>query len=271
MIPTALIAEDEPLLAANLEAELKAVWPRLRVAASVRDGRAAVAESLALGPDVLFLDVRMPGQTGIEAAAELAEEWPQERPLPLVVFVTAYDEYALRAFDLAAVDYLLKPVRTDRLAQTCERLQAALQARGAPGTPASPETVDTADATLAQLRQLLARPVTPEVEHLRVIQAGQGAAIHMVPVDEVLYFEAADKYVRVVTADAEHLIRTSLRELLPRLDAQRFWQVHRGTVVRVDAIAAAHRDDTGKLRLDLRGHADRLQVSRLYSQRFKAM
>lgn len=265
---TALIAEDEPLLAAGLKADLHAAWPELQVVAVAGDGNTAVTQALASRPDVLFLDVRMPGRTGIEAAAELAEEWPDGSPLPLLVFVTAYDEYALRAFDLAAVDYLLKPVRQDRLAQACERLRTALAVRhDAAAHPAPGGT----DATLAQLRQLLAQAAMGGAEPLTVIQASAGNTVHMVPVGEVLYFEAADKYVRVVTAEREHLIRTSLRELLPRLDAQRFWQVHRGTVVRAEAIAAAHRDEAGKVTLTLRGHPDRLAVSRLYSQRFKAM
>lgn len=266
--PTALIAEDEPLLAEGLKADLLALWPELRVLAVVGDGAAAVAQALDRVPDILFLDVRMPGLTGIEAAAELAEEWPEGRPLPLVVFVTAYDEYALKAFDLAAADYLLKPVRHDRLAQACERLRSALALRREADGHRLPAEVD---ATLAQLRRLLARPVADGAAPLTVIQASAGNAIHLVPVSEVLYFEAADKYVRVVTAEREHLIRTSLRELLPRLDDQRFWQVHRSTVVRAEAIAAAHRDESGKLSLTLRGHPDRLAVSRLYSQRFKAM
>lgn len=266
--PTALIAEDEPLLAEGLKADLQVLWPELQVVAVVGDGPAAVTQALAWSPDVLFLDVRMPGITGIEAAAELAEEWPDGRPLPLVVFVTAYDEYALRAFDLAAVDYVLKPVRPDRLGQACERLRAALAARREASGPCPPAEVD---ATLAQLRRLLERNSGAGAAPLTVIQASAGNAIHMVPVGDVLYFEAADKYVRVITADREHLIRTSLRELLPRLDDQRFWQVHRSTVVRADAIAAAHRDEAGKVTLTLRGHPDRLAVSRLYSQRFKAM
>ena len=277
MNATALIAEDEPLLAANLQAELARAWPALRIVANVGHGAAAVEQALVQAPDVVFLDIRMPGMTGLEAAQVLAEEWPMQapRPLPLLVFVTAYDQYALQAFDRAAIDYLVKPVRPDRLAQACERLQAALTARQAPSANgAAPALLD---ATLAQLRQLLAapslddRPVANPASRLGVIQASVGNAIHMVPVDEVLYFEAADKYVRVITAQREYLIRTSLRELLPQLDLQRFWQVHRGTVVRADAIATAVRDESGKVQLSLRGHADKLVASRLYAHLFKAM
>jgi DNA-binding LytR/AlgR family response regulator len=177
----------------------------------------------------------------------------------------------LQAFEQAAVDYVLKPVQPERLAQTCARLRAALERRSTPDGSVAVE------AALTQLRELLGAPglgTTPSARpasRLSVIQAGVGAAIHMVPVQEVIYFEAADKYVRVITAERELLIRTSLRELLPQLDPDRFWQVHRGTVVRADAIASALRDESGKLTLTLRGHGDKLAVSRLYAQRFKPM
>ncbi|CAM5779894.1 LytR/AlgR family response regulator transcription factor [Rhizobacter fulvus] len=269
---TALIAEDEPLLAANLQAELARAWPELAVVANVGHGAAAVEQALALRPAIVFLDIRMPGMTGLEAAQALAEDWPTDgAPMPLVVFVTAYDQYALQAFEHAAVDYVLKPVQPDRLAQTCARLRAALQARTKPAAGGL-------DATLAQLRSLLAAPgvgaqaVAPGAPPwLTVIQASVGNAVHLVPIGEVLYFEAADKYIRVVTPAREYLIRTSLRDLLPQLDGQRFRQIHRGTVVRADAIATATRDESGKVHLTLRGHADKLVASRLYAHLFKAM
>lgn len=276
---TALIAEDEPLLAANLQAELARLWPALRVVANVGHGAAAVEEALARRPDVVFLDIRMPGMNGLEAAQALTEDWPAEAPLPLIVFVTAYDQYALQAFDLAAVDYVLKPVQPERLAQTCARVQAALQRRSEPAAGGS-EAPSALEAALAQLRGLLAAPgltgassiaSAGTAPKLAVIQASVGTAIHMVPVAEVLYFEAADKYVRVITSEREYLIRTSLRELLPQLDGQRFWQVHRGTVVRADAIATAVRDESGKVHLTLRNHKDKLVASRLYAHLFKAM
>lgn len=268
MNPTALIAEDEPLLAANLQAELARAWPELKVVANVGHGAAAVEQSLAQRPDVVFLDIRMPGMTGLEAAQAISEDWPENGgPPPLTVFVTAYDQYALEAFERAAVDYVLKPVQPDRLLQCCDRLRAALMSRSEPA----------GDQALAQLRELLAAPALAGLATgckpplLNVIQASVGAAIHMVPVDEVIYFEAADKYVRVITAAREYLIRTSLRDLLPQLDPQRFWQIHRGTVVRADAIATALRDESGKVHLTLRGHPDKLVASRLYATLFKAM
>jgi DNA-binding LytR/AlgR family response regulator len=268
MNATALIAEDEPLLAAHLKSELIKLWPQLDVVATVGHGEAAVQKALELHPQILFLDIRMPGLSGLEAAHALAEDWPEGVPFPLIVFVTAHDQYALEAFDRAAVDYVLKPASPERLAQTCSRLQAALRQR-----QQSPQPQAGLDTALAQLRSLLGATAVPTeaVPKLHVIQAGVGAAIHMVKVDEVLYFEAADKYVRLVTPEREHLIRISLRELLPQLDMQRFWQIHRGTVVRSDAVATAVRDEAGKLTLSLRGHPDKLAVSRLYAHLFKAM
>lgn len=267
---TALIAEDEPLLAAHLQAELARLWPDLRIVAAVGDGVAAAAQALACRPDLLFLDIRMPGMSGLEAAQAIAEDWPDDagRPFPLIVFVTAYDQYALQAFERAAVDYVLKPVQPERLQQTCLRLQAALSRRAS-----SQDGAPALDAVMQQLRGLIAQggAAAPAAPPLRVIQAGVGNAIHLVPVDEVLYFEAADKYVRVVTAEREHLIRTALRELQPQLDPQRFWQIHRGTIVRCDAIASVLRDEAGKLTLTLRGHADKLVVSRMYAHLFKPM
>ncbi|WP_281914758.1 LytR/AlgR family response regulator transcription factor [Caldimonas thermodepolymerans] len=269
MHATALIAEDEPLLAAALAAELQRLWPELQVVATVGHGAAAVEQALALRPDICFLDIRMPGQNGIEAAQALAEDWPDDvgtgAPFPLIVFVTAYEQYALQAFQAAAVDYVLKPVDPARLAQTCARLRSRLAQRAGTGQPL--------EAAVAQLRALLQAPgLAPAgAEPLQVIQAGVGQAIHMVPVTEVICFEAADKYVRVLTAEREYLIRTSLRELLPRLDPQQFWLVHRGVVVRATAIEAAVRDETGKLRLHLRGRPERPVVSRIHAHRFRPM
>lgn len=260
---TALIAEDEPLLAAALRAELARAWPELRIVAQVGDGASAVREVLALRPQVLFLDIRMPGMTGLEAAADLAEEWSPGEPFPALVFVTAYDQYAVQAFEAQAVDYVLKPVVPERLARTVRRVQQRLaeQASTAPAGHAD-------DATFERLRALLAAPAAPT---LKVIQASVGNTIRLVPVDEVLVFEAADKYVRVLTSEAELLIRTPLKDLLPQLDDSVFWQVHRGTVVRATAVRTAHRDEAGKLSLEVAGLKERVPVSRLYAGRFRAM
>jgi DNA-binding LytR/AlgR family response regulator len=301
-MPTALIAEDEPLLAAALQADLARLWPELHIAALVADGLSAVREALALQPQLCFLDIRMPGASGLEAAQALAEDWPEGVPFPLLVFVTAYDQYALQAFDAQAVDYLLKPVDGHRLATCVARLKQRLADRPAQpitapqtGTGADLRTAFASTAaptnanplsdpalqhTLAQLRALLgsigaaytqpAQPAQP-MQRLELIQAGVGNTVHLVPVAEVLYFEAADKYLRVVTAEREHLIRLPLRDLLPQLDAQQFWQVHRGLVVRASAIGSALRDESGKVFLTLRGRSERLTASRLYAHLFKGM
>lgn len=265
--PTALIAEDEPLLARALQAELARAWPELRVLAVVGDGVSAVRQTLQLQPNVLFFDIRMPGQNGLEAAAELADEWDTGAvPFPALVFVTAYDRYAVQAFEAQAVDYLLKPVQAQRLKKTVEKLQQALAIRSQPAI--------NFEATLSQLRGLLgaasANP-TGALTPLKMIQASVGSAIRMVPVDEVVYFEAADKYVRVLTAAHEYLIRTPLKDLLPQLDAQTFWQIHRGMVVNAACLDTVTRDEAGKLSVVVRGRSEKLAVSRLYAHLFKAM
>ncbi len=259
---TALIAEDEPLLAESLRAELQRLWPGLRVAAMAGDGHQAVEQALALRPTLCFLDIRMPGLSGLEAAQALAEDWPDGTPFPLLVFVTAYDQYAVQAFDAQAVDYLLKPLDTDRLAACVQRLRRLLATRSG----ASAEL----EIGLERLRAVLGG-MQPAAPRLQVIQAQVGSTVHLVPIDEVIYFEAADKYLRVVTAEREHLIRTSLRELLPQLDPAVFWQVHRGTVVQARCVASARRDESGKAFLTLRGRDEILTVSRLYAPLFKGM
>ena len=281
-MPTALIAEDEELLAAHLRQELKALWPDLEVVAMAAHGEEAVTMALRHRPEVCFFDIRMPGMTGLEAAAQLADDWDTDgedtaaggSPFPLLVFVTAYDQFALQAFDRAAVDYVLKPVQRERLAQTVLRLKTALAQRQQP--PAALESA------IEQLRGLLGGngAATPSgapaaagsaSAPLRHLQVGVGESILLVPVDDIVYLEAADKYVRVMTADQEYLVRISLRELLPQLDTNRFWQVHRGHIVHVDAIERVQRDDTGKLTLRLRRRPEKLAVSRMYGHLFRAM
>ena len=259
MNPTALIAEDEPLLAENLHAELATAWPALQVAAIAGNGTAAVELALRHRPQLCFLDIRMPGMTGLEAAQAITEDWPEEAgALPLFVFVTAYDQYALQAFEAAAADYLLKPVTPERLARSVARLQARL-AQPAAG-----------DATLATLRQRLTQAAAP-TPRLRHLQAAVGDAIELVPVDDLVYLEAADQYVRAVTAGRDYWVRMSLRELLPQLDGERFWQVHRSTVVHIDAVARALRQENGTVLLELRHRPEKLTVSRVHAIRFKAL
>lgn len=280
MKPTALIAEDEPLLAHALKAELAAAWPELQVLATAGDGRSAVHEALRLLPQVLFFDIRMPGLDGLGAAAELADRWPaDEAPMPQLVFVTAYDEYAARAFETQAIDYVLKPVQPERLRKTVLRLQQAVAAQQQ-ANPAPAAADEALERTLAQWRQVLAAagnggspPSSTSTAPLRMIAASEagGNTVRMVPIDEVLYFEAADKYIRVLTARHEYLIRTPLKQLLTQLDPDVFWQVHRAVVVRSASIEAVHRDEAGKLHLDLKGRPEKIPVSRLYGHLFRAM
>jgi len=267
----ALIAEDEPVLADALARMLTRLWPDLSLLPAAPDGQAAIDTALESLPDILFLDIQMPDVTGLDAADVILERWPDDRALPLIVFVTAYDHYALAAFEHAAVDYVLKPVQSARLGTTVARLQAQLQWRQQGGSDG--------DAPIDTLAGDPTHADAPGAEHalrpepLSIIQVASGQSLVMVPVGEVLCFEAADKYVRLITerpGGAELLIRTPLRELLPRLDANRFWQVHRSAVVNVTAIDRVIRDG-GKLRIHIRGRAETLEVSRMYAHRFKAM
>ena len=270
--PRALIAEDEPLLALALQQLLGQLWPQLQIEARVADGISAVQQALQRLPDLLFLDIRMPGQSGLEAAAEIADAWPDGQPLPAIVFVTAYDQYALAASEACAMDYVLKPVQATRLGQTVQRLQQWWQQRQP--VQGMEQGMDLAMHNHRQLEQLLGlqqQLLGQGPAALQIIQASVGNHIHMVRVQDIVYLEAADKYLRVLTAAQEYLIRTPLKDLLPQLDAQQFWQIHRGTVVRAQAIASAQRDESGRLSLLLRERPEKLAVSRLYATRFKAM
>jgi DNA-binding LytR/AlgR family response regulator len=352
----ALIAEDEPILAAALGHALNKLWPQLNIVATCANGVEAVSQALALQPDVLFLDIKMPGKTGLEAAEELAHGWPPARPFPQLVFVTAYDEFAVAAFEQAAADYVLKPVNDARLGKTIERLKLRLQQAALPPDPADSaanasssgnasgggggnangtssgngngtssgngngggggnggSAADRAPGEAAggrvahvtlpkpslahgvpdHLARLLAQlqhalpslgaaagqygnastgPAQPHATaSLTLIRAAVGNQVRMIPIADVVYFEALDKYVNVITREGEALIRTSLKELLPQLDAAQFWQVHRGTIVNASCIASATRDEVGKLTLQLRGRNDQLRVSPLYAHLFRQM
>ncbi len=280
--PSALIAEDEPLLAQSLQRELFKLWPELQTQIAT-DGLQAVEQALALLPDLLFFDVRMPGQSGLEAAQEIAERWPADRKLPLLIFVTAFDEYAVQAFEQAAVDYIVKPVKTTRLQQTLDRIRPLAlinRAQSAHELIAPSQPDESEEKLLANLRSLLRTPPGSSSAHaamprLQRIQASVGNQIVIVGLKEVVYFEAADKYVRVLTgvheSPRELLIRTPIKDLLPQLDPDEFWQIHRSTLVRSCLIEAVHRDETGRLSLSLRGSASKLSVSRLYAALFRAM
>jgi len=267
---TALIAEDEPILAATLARTLQALWPDLQIVATCPNGVQALEQGLALRPQVLFLDIKMPGKTGLEVEEELAEQWSHPQAFPQIVFVTAYDDYAVQAFDRAAADYVLKPVSEARLARTVQRLQQRLSQSGPDGGM---------EALVAQLRALVpaaapaanAAASAPPAPRLNIIRAAVGNTVRMIPLAEVVYLEAMDKYVNVVTADSEALIRTSLRELLPQLDDALFWQVHRGTIVNSSCVLSAVRDEAGKIALQLRGRSERVRVSPLYAHLFRQM
>ena len=283
--PRALIAEDEPILAATLAHALQRLWPELDIVATCPNGVEALRQGLALQPDILFLDIKMPGKTGLEAAEELAEQWPDGIAFPHIVFVTAYDEYALAAFEHAAADYVLKPVNDTRLGKTVERLQQRLRDSGNGTTTATPAaapaattapmaaTETTASASDDNMARLLSQlqAMLPPAPRLQMIRAAVGNSVRMIALADVVYFEALDKYINVVCQDSEALIRTSLKELLPQLDPQQFWQIHRGTIVNASAIATAVRDEAGKLSLTLRQHPAQLRVSPLYAHLFRQM
>jgi DNA-binding LytR/AlgR family response regulator len=249
-MPLALIADDEPPLARHLQQQLAALWPELSFTPLARNGVEAAERIAALQPEVAFLDIQMPGLTGLEVAQGIEGS-------TRVVFVTAYDAYAVQAFEQQALDYVLKPVKAERLQQTVDRLQKALAAPPVDG------------AQLAQALALL--QARPAAERLRWIRASAGELTHQVPVADVLFFRADDKYTCVQTATAEHLIRTPIVELLAQLDPDQFVQVHRSTVINLAHLAGTRRDEASRLFLRLRGHAQELPVSRAYVHLFKAM
>lgn len=249
---TAILAEDEAPLRGALRALLTEAWPELRVVAECEDGIAAMEAIAAHRPDLCFLDIRMPGVSGLDVArAAVAAK-------SLVVFTTAYDEYAVRAFEAGAVDYLLKPLHPERMQRAVERLRKRLR----------DADDDDADARVDALETAL-RPAGARL--IRWISAAVGDSVRMIGIEDVLFFQAQDKYVRVVTADGEALIRTPIKELLAGLDPDAFWQVHRGILVRVSAIDRLRRDELGKSTLRLRGRDETLPVSSAFLHRFRGM
>ena len=265
--PTAVIAEDEPVLARTLMRLLEQAWPELQIVGVADDGLRATELALVEAPDVVFLDIKMPGRSGIDVAAAVADDWPDGHAEPLFVFVTAFDEFAISAFERAAVDYLLKPATAERLAQTVERLKARLAAR-----MVLPDAGER--AALMQRVQAIALPPLQPVEpgeRIKVIRAGVGNTVRMIPVADVLCFEATEKYVNVVTPAGEALVRMSLRELMARIASTDFIQVHRSVMVNSGAILSATRDENGHYSLAVRGLQRPLKVSRAFGHLFRPM
>jgi len=247
-MPTAIVAEDEPILRTQLEGKLAKLWPELEIIASVGDGAAALEALEDRAPDFMFLDIQMPEMTGVEVARHVGNR-------AHVVFVTAYDQYAIQAFETGAVDYILKPAADDRLSVTIERLKAKL---------ASPPM--DLKAVLSQIAEAGGRK-----EKLQWIKATIGQNLRLIPVAEVLFFQSDEKYTRVVLAEGEALIKTPIRELIDGLDPEVFWQIHRSTLVNANAIAAVTRDFRGQAHVKIKGKDDSLVVSRIYSHLFKQM
>ncbi len=260
-MPLALIADDEPQLARHLQQQLAALWPGLAFTPPARNGLEAAERIAEVQPDLAFLDIRMPGLSGLEVAQGIEGR-------TRVVFVTAYDEYAVQAFEHNALDYVLKPLKAERLARTVERLQRALAG------PADDGLAEADGQLAAALRRLLpgmaGAPGTAP-ERLRWVRASSGELMHQIAVDEVLFFRADDKYTCVQTVRAEHLIRTPIAELAAQLDPQDFVQVHRSTIVNLRHVAGTRRDEASRLFLRIQGHATELPVSRAYVHLFKAM
>ncbi|CAN7543557.1 LytTR family DNA-binding domain-containing protein [Pseudoduganella sp. LjRoot289] len=249
--PTALIADDEEPMRQLLRARLQEAWPQLQIVAEAANGVEAIALTGLHQPDIVFLDIRMPGLSGIEAARMLFNRCH-------IVFVTAYDQYAIEAFEQGALDYLLKPAGGERLKTTCERLQARL------GT--SPDNIER------QLTQLLQHTTRHKPqEHLKWIQAQVGNSLRMISTREVLFFQADEKYTRVQTLEGEVLIRKTLKELEDELDPKEFWRIHRSTLVRVDAIAEVKRDLRGRQMVRVRNSDEELEVSRGNTHLFQQM
>ena len=266
---TAVLAEDETLLRQFLKKKLEKLWPELTVVGEAEHGQAAVELITTLKPTVAFLDIRMPELTGLEVATRIAEESPDTH----IVFVTAFHEYAVAAFDRGAVDYVLKPIQEDRLITTIERLKERIET----GDQEAPTLPDNLSQLIATLKREMRNAATPSggggapVEYMRWIKASLGSSLKLIDVKDVLFFNSDEKYTRVVTATEEALIRKPLRELLDELDANIFWQIHRGTIVNVNAIAGVTRDFRGDATVKVKDHKEQLKVSRPFSHLFKQM
>ncbi len=251
--PTAVVVDDERLMREQIIDRLKEAWPELVIVGEAGNGREAIAMVQSLEPDIVFLDISMPGMDGIQAARALAGQVH-------VVFVTAHDQYAISAFEHGAVDYLLKPADPERVALTCQRLRARLK-----------QEPDPMNDLLVQLSQRLGAGGLKPREYMRWVQASVGANLRMIPTSDILFFRAEDKYTRVQTSSFEALIRKPIKELIDELDPHEFWQIHRSTVVRVDAVEQVSRDFRGRQIVHLKGSEEKLEVSRTFNHLFKQM
>ncbi len=255
-MPTAIIADDERLMRDQLRLRLGQVWPELEIVGEAKNGDEAIELVNELKPDLTFLDIRMPGKTGIEAAKIIGNQ-------SQVVFVTAYDQYAVEAFERGAVDYVLKPPEQERLQVTVERLKERL------GKPKASAAVN--DSVTAMLSQLAEKIATTKPSYLQWIQASIGQDLRMIPVEEILFFRSDEKYTCVQTEKFEALIRKPVRDLAEELDPSLFWQIHRATLVNVNAIEGVTRDIRGRHLVMIKGKPDKLEVSRSFLHLFKQM
>jgi len=274
--PTAVLADDERLMREQLRARLAEVWPALEIVAEAKNGLEAVALVQQHRPDIVFLDIRMPGLTGVEAARQIAQLPPRENDgeadddaIPEIVFITAYDQYAVEAFEQGVADYVLKPAERERLALTVQRIQRRLAARQTGIAPVG----EPAAQPLQQLLHKLAANLNPGAApaYLQWIQAAVGSTIQMIPVADVLFFISDEKYTRVQTKHLEALIRKPIKELVDELDPKTFWQIHRSALVNIEAVAGVTRDLRGRQIVSVRGHPEKLEVSRSYTGLFKGM
>lgn len=272
--PRAVIADDERLMRDQLRARLQQVWPDLVIVAEAKNGLEAVQAVKDHQPDVIFLDIRMPGLTGVEAAKEIAQlDLGDEALLPEMVFITAYDQYAIEAFEQGVVDYVLKPAETERLRATVVRLATRLTQRDRAQLKSDHFTADQVTTPSVQqwLHALSAKISGQSPNYLSWLQASVGQNIQMVPVEDVLFCVSDEKYTRVQTLKQEFLIRKPIKELVESLDPQIFWQIHRSTLVNVKAIASVQRDERGRQEVSIKGHPEKLAVSRSSAYLFRAM
>jgi DNA-binding LytR/AlgR family response regulator len=253
---TAIIAEDEPILRAQLKLKLTKLWPELQILADVGDGEAALEAIAEHQPDLAFLDIQMPEMTGIEVAKSLAAN----RELKChVVFVTAFDQYAVDAFTTGAIDYVLKPYSDERLQAAVDRLKERLNA-----TPPQPQNLEA-------LMAHIAAKLNPGTEKLKWIKANIGSNLRLIPIDDVLFFQSDEKYTLVATKEFDALIKTPIKEILDGIDSEKFWQIHRSTIVQAAAIESVSRDFRGQATVKVRGRKENLTVSRPFSHLFKQM